>query len=80
MPITSMLKHSGIPTTRESYFHVFQNTVTLAKTPNWQNHLLSSQPLNQMSSVIIPTDIVKYVDVDAGQSYLRVSDYHTLDI
>ena len=29
-----MLKHLGIPTTRESHFHVFQNTVTLAKTPN----------------------------------------------
>ena len=30
----SMLKHLMITTTRESHFHVFQNTVTLAKTPN----------------------------------------------
>ena len=30
----ALLKHLGIPTTRESHFHMFQNTVTLAKTPN----------------------------------------------
>ena len=29
-----VLKHLGIPTTRESHFHMFQNTVTLAKTSN----------------------------------------------
>ena len=32
--VTFMLKNLGISTTRESYFPVFQNTVTLAKTPN----------------------------------------------
>ena len=78
--VCRLLKHLGIPTTRESHFHVFHNTVTLAKTPNWWNHQLSLQPLNQISSVIIPTDIVRYLDVDARQSRQRASDYHTLDI
>ena len=78
--VSCVLEHLGIPTTRESYFHVFQNIMTLAKTPNWQNWQLSLQPFNQISSATIPTDIVRYLDVDARQSHLRVSDYHTLDI
>ena len=75
-----VLKYQGVPTTRKPHFPVSQSTVTLAKTPNWRNHQLSLQQLNQISSVIIPTDIVRYLDVDACQSRQRASDYHTLGI
>ena len=33
-PAGTVLKHWGIPTTRESHSPVFQSTVTLAETPN----------------------------------------------
>ena len=51
-----------------------------------KNCQLSLQPLNQILSAIIPTDITIYLDIDARQSQLRVKshlrerDYHTLDI
>ena len=67
----------------------YYKRVPLPRVPEYRDlsqdsHLtkpsVKSQPLNKILSAIIPTDIVRYLDVDERQSHLHVSDYHTLDI
>ena len=73
--------YKRVPLPRVPEYRNLSQDPNLMKPPvKFANHQLSSQSLNQISAAIIPTDIVRYLDVDARQSRQRASDYHMLDI
>ena len=58
-----------MPTTRESHFPVFQSSVTLAETPNWQSQQLRLWALNQMLLAITTIDTKICTDVGAHPAH-----------